>query len=202
VERTCSVDDCTKPVLARNLCRKHYQWAWKNGFTEPLPPEAAKPLRHSLTSIDPETKTAVCAICGPTKIRYRIGKTSECLTLRRKAWVPKDPVSRVERRRRGWLKRYGMTVADYDALFASQGNRCAVCRRKRLEGERAFAVDHCHTGGAVRGILCKDCNFALGHAKDNPKTLRALARYLDRAQQGALFWEGAIDGDDTTELSA
>jgi hypothetical protein len=77
-------------------------------------------------------------------------------------------------------RRYGLTSAEVDAMIEAQGGTCAVC-----PGE-AQHVDHDHETGLVRGILCFNCNQALGIARDVPKTLRALAAYLEVHRQPAL----------------
>lgn len=75
--------------------------------------------------------------------------------------------------------RYGITVQEKDALFAAQGERCAGCLSDKPHS-RGWHVDHSHDDGRVRGILCARCNHTLGHAKDNPETLRRLADYLEK----------------------
>jgi len=81
--------------------------------------------------------------------------------------------------RRGKLRRrYGMTIEAFDALFTIQNESCAVCLAE-LPLWRDRHVDHCHTTGRVRGILCGYCNRAIGCAKENPKALRAMADYLE-----------------------
>lgn len=78
--------------------------------------------------------------------------------------------------RNGKLKRlYGISVAEYDALFAKQGGVCAICR-KRSKGR--LCVDHCHVTGTVRGLLCSACNIALGSLKDDQASLVAALAYL------------------------
>lgn len=74
---------------------------------------------------------------------------------------------------------YGLSREDYDSMLAAQGNACAICE-KAFNGKRLF-VDHDHVTGRVRGLLCCRCNFMLGYAKDNIKTLRAAIHYLKRA---------------------
>lgn len=75
-------------------------------------------------------------------------------------------------------KKYGISAAAYRALFDSQAGRCAVCRK--LPGKKRLSVDHCHATGLVRGLLCGNCNFSIGYAKDDPEILRGLADYLER----------------------
>ena len=70
--------------------------------------------------------------------------------------------------------RYGLTLADYRALQARQGNVCAICRKPA----RALCIDHCHVTGRVRGLLCPKCNSALGFYDDDPRLLRAALAYL------------------------
>lgn len=79
-------------------------------------------------------------------------------------------------------KKYGLTLAEYDAILALQNNVCAVCKqpeRKQIRGETVrLAVDHCHVTGKVRGLLCRDCNCSLGFLKEDVQTLRNLIDYL------------------------
>jgi hypothetical protein len=86
------------------------------------------------------------------------------------------------------LEKYGMTAAQYEAMFISQGGKCAVCGS---DGSNHFSkygvpspllIDHDHKTGKVRGLLCSNCNSALGQAHDNPELLEMLAEYLRREQ--------------------
>lgn len=70
--------------------------------------------------------------------------------------------------------KYGISETEYEALLAAQNGVCAACHSKdRLH------LDHDHSDGSVRGILCQRCNHAIGLVRDNPATLRALASYLE-----------------------
>lgn len=73
------------------------------------------------------------------------------------------------------LKKYGLTLVDYENLLTEQNNCCAIC--KTNPGKR-MSVDHCHETGKVRGLLCSACNFMLGHAKDSKDTLKQAIAYL------------------------
>ena len=78
------------------------------------------------------------------------------------------------------LVKYGLTVDDYEALAESQGGRCAICRESpdwKANGGR-LVVDHDHTTGAVRGLLCPSCNLGLGYFADSPKSLTNAINYL------------------------
>ena len=94
------------------------------------------------------------------------------------------------RNRNKFLKRnYSLTVFEYRNLFDAQGEVCKCCNTKLdisavqipRNGKRSGTepvVDHCHTTGRVRGILCFSCNVALGHAKDDPEILKSMIEYL------------------------
>lgn len=69
---------------------------------------------------------------------------------------------------------YGITLEEYQHIFTAQGNCCAVCQNT----SRRMHVDHDHTTGRIRGILCHNCNIALGLLQDNEHTLTNLAAYL------------------------
>ena len=74
---------------------------------------------------------------------------------------------------------YGLTVADYDRLCKAQYGVCAICKKPESECRQGVLhIDHDHTTGVVRGLLCELCNRMLGNAKDNPDRLIAAAHYL------------------------
>jgi hypothetical protein len=74
-------------------------------------------------------------------------------------------------------RKFGMTLADYDRLFAAQGGRCAICEEPPAEGV-ALHVDHDPATGKVRGLLCFSCNNALGDFRDDGRLLLAAVDYL------------------------
>lgn len=63
-------------------------------------------------------------------------------------------------RKSNLLRKYSLTVEQYEALFVTQKGRCAICGKKRTW--RALAVDHCHITNKVRSLLCATCNNHLG----------------------------------------
>ena len=82
------------------------------------------------------------------------------------------------------LKRnYGITLEDYNRMFEEQGGKCAICSAEDTGGKHkdaAFHVDHCHDTGKVRGLLCNQCNLALGKFKDSKKLLQKALDYLKK----------------------
>jgi len=77
----------------------------------------------------------------------------------------------------GWQRHYGLTLDQYHALFESQNEHCAICRRI----PKRFHVDHDHKTGRVRGLLCDFCNRLLGQAHDSVSVLQSAIRYLERS---------------------
>lgn len=78
-------------------------------------------------------------------------------------------------------RKLGVCVTDYAEMLTRQQGKCAVCGCT-LNSSRytKFAVDHCHTTGKVRGLLCTQCNTALGLMKDSPRRLQSAINYLIR----------------------
>lgn len=75
------------------------------------------------------------------------------------------------------LRRYGLTIEDYDRLWTAQAGCCALCGK---DGRRALHVDHDHDTGAIRGLLCDLCNMGLGVLGDDLPSLRQAVAYLER----------------------
>jgi len=85
------------------------------------------------------------------------------------------------------VRRHGQTAEEYQALLEKQNGRCAICGVR--EGhwscrgrECRLALDHDHRTGAIRGLLCNNCNRGLGRFKDSVDLLEAALRYLQRGQ--------------------
>ena len=88
-------------------------------------------------------------------------------------------LKRSEYNRARFLKqKYNMTVADYDLLLDKQAGVCWIC--KRPPKVRRLAVDHDHTTGIVRGLLCWRCNAGLEKFSDDPNALTRAVLYLLR----------------------
>jgi len=71
--------------------------------------------------------------------------------------------------------RYKINEEELLNFIEKQNNKCAICNAELIN---EFLIDHCHTTGKVRGLLCRDCNFAIGLFKDNIKTLENAIQYL------------------------
>ena len=82
-----------------------------------------------------------------------------------------------ERRRRHIEVRYGLSLGDFDALLESQNGCCAICHVDS-PGNTTWHVDHDHTTGAVRGLLCRNCNAGLGMFADSLTSLLSAIDYL------------------------
>lgn len=104
--------------------------------------------------------------------RSATGRESACIECEKE----RSRLSNKERIRS--LKRYSLTLDDYACMLALQGGRCAICNGAESKGNGHFAVDHDHTTGRVRGLLCSACNTAIGLLQENPKIMMAACEYL------------------------
>ncbi len=123
---------------------------------------------------------------GPGGKAYRC---KVCDNAARKAYHERHPErTRQSHRKANLLNKYGLTVESYDAMWEHQAGQCKICSTEmvniRIDGEsrnksNTACVDHCHTTGRVRGLLCTTCNKALGLFKDDAQRLRTAAAYLE-----------------------
>jgi len=82
-----------------------------------------------------------------------------------------------------WIKvNYGLTKEQWFGLFERQGNRCGCCGRTEPASKRGWHVDHDHTTGKVRGIVCHGCNMMIGAARDSVDVLASGIDYLNRTK--------------------
>ena len=126
-----------------------------------------------------------CPRCKTTKPVDRFSKRNghgdglqgwckDCMVARRNTWDTSHPDRQREFTRRHTLRQYNLGEHDYVELVDKQGGQCVICGKTC-----ALVVDHCHTSGRVRGLLCSLCNTGLGALGDDPDRLRAAAEYLE-----------------------
>lgn len=80
------------------------------------------------------------------------------------------------------FKKYRLTSEQYLEMLHEQGGVCAICCRPPSP-KRKLAVDHCHSSGVVRGLLCSNCNSMIGLASDSPSVLSAAIDYLQKTSK-------------------
>lgn len=74
---------------------------------------------------------------------------------------------------------FGITLSDYNKMMEAQKDRCAICGIHNSDCKRSLAVDHCHTTGRVRGLLCGKCNSAIGLMNESTEVLKNAISYLE-----------------------
>jgi hypothetical protein len=203
----CSAEcGCDKRVLARGLCRGHYNQHLKG---KPLTAlrvyVCAKPRSLRNCSFDGCTKFVTARdLCsghywqqhkGHPLAPLRVGRYLDrnctspgcdrevqgrglCNFHYRKAYTTRN----VEKTREHHLKtKFGMCLANYNMLLLRQGGVCAICSQKCISG-RGLAVDHDHDSGVIRGLLCTRCNTALGLMQEDTDNLMNSVKYLSYRQ--------------------
>ena len=80
----------------------------------------------------------------------------------------------------GFCKRnYGISLKEYSEKLEAQNHKCAICRVELSNGGGLTHLDHNHTTGEIRAILCTNCNRGLGHFKESIENLKSAIIYLD-----------------------
>ena len=117
-------------------------------------------------------------------IKQYQAKHGATIKLKRAEWYQRE-AERV--RMKVQVSARGITTETYQAMLSAQNGLCAVCCRPetaKVNGRRrALAIDHCHETNRVRGLLCTNCNSALGLLADDPVRITALLSYLAKYQQ-------------------
>ena len=94
----------------------------------------------------------------------------------------------IKRREQALKHHYGITLYEYKKMFEGQGKVCACCGTSDTSvpttsvfgvTDLSFVVDHCHTTGVIRGLLCTNCNRGIGLLGDTKESLQKALNYLD-----------------------
>lgn len=105
-------------------------------------------------------------------------RCKSCCAEDTKDWYTKNKDKAKDYRLR---KAYGFGLDEYNARLLAQSFSCPLCGVEFSDGDfgpNSPVVDHCHTQGHVRGILCNECNRGLGYFHDNKEALMKAAQYL------------------------
>lgn len=101
-----------------------------------------------------------------------------------------DECSRTAKSLREAFRRYGITMQQYRSMWLRQSGACAICKQpERTERNRLLTIDHDHVTGQVRGLLCSQCNRAIGLLQDDPKIIATAAQYVRENRQMKLVIE-------------
>jgi hypothetical protein len=125
----------------------------------------------------------ICPRCKESEIVYKSGYCKPCNDARSKEWYSKNKnVKKKAARKHYYKKKYSIDIDIIPLLLEEQGNMCKICKtsihlKGTLDASQAV-IDHCHTTGVVRGLLCNLCNMGLGSFKDNPDLLEEAKKYL------------------------
>lgn len=133
-----------------------------------------------------------CNICNTLKPKTEFSKNIRkkdnlqnycrvCLNKSAKEWRLKNPKRFSEVTRRNYYKtKYGITLENYDYMLKLQKGVCAICNSPNFTTTKKLAVDHCHSTGRIRSLLCSSCNVTLGLVKENKSILLNMIDYLDK----------------------
>jgi hypothetical protein len=106
---------------------------------------------------------------------YVFSKCKVCTDEKNKAWKAENQDLIRRNRRRHALKKYGLTLEQYEAMVDAVGGACELCG---TVPDKQLSVDHCHTTGVVRGLLCQRCNMGIGYFDDDIERIAGVVTYL------------------------
>jgi hypothetical protein len=130
---------------------------------------------------------------GPDNYRWREqikrqkGETKKAFHARK--WKAQVDARPAWNHQRDLVRKYKLTPERYQEMVVEQNGLCAICKRPetkidhRLGTIKRLAVDHCHTSGKVRSLLCSICNQSIGQVGESVEILRAMIAYLETHSQ-------------------
>lgn len=122
----------------------------------------------------------LCKECERKRHAEYVEKNKDAINKWRRERYRKNP----ERWRAEGIKyRYGITVTQYNKMYAAQRGCCAICKTHESRLDRKLDVDHCHSTNAVRGLLCRGCNRGIGFFEDDIERLKAAIKFLKKSKK-------------------
>lgn len=120
-----------------------------------------------------------CKQCDRLRnIEWRL-KNPEKHKDKNKKWRKENPQKSIYSRDKMLKSIYGLSEQQYNKQLEAQRGCCAICKKHHTKEKKALAVDHCHTTGTIRGLLCWRCNVSIGKFEDNVEILQSAINYLN-----------------------
>ena len=129
-----------------------------------------------------EGYSGYCESCrGSARRSMRKIKTKEERTARHKEWRRENPKAAQYRDNRNLVVNHGITMEQFQEMSKLQNDVCAICQEPHKEESnfKRLHVDHDHITKQIRGLLCTNCNTALGLFKDDLERMKRAIRYLE-----------------------
>lgn len=115
-----------------------------------------------------------------SNVHFHQKECKECNKERKGAWH-KTPEGRASSAATKLKVRFGITPEQYDGMLTSQEGKCQICEGTSSYMGHKLSVDHCHTTGTIRGLLCKACNLGIGNFQDDVDRLARAIAYLQKS---------------------
>jgi hypothetical protein len=147
----CTKEGCTEEVKAKGLCKAHYQRLLRHGHTRYL---------------ERKKEPKICVVPNCDNWLYAKGLCHGHYA-----------------KNRSW-KSFGITVNDYLRMYHEQKGVCKICGKEETvkngpSGKlKDLSIDHCHKTNVIRGLLCNNCNRAIGLLNDDVNVLKSAIQYL------------------------
>lgn len=146
--------------------------------------------------MDDKLSSKVCIICKnldvlsnfPKSVKAIDGHTNKCKKCNNKFMKEHRKNNPDKYRDNDYRKNYGITLEDYKNKVKEQNGVCAICGCAEKRKLKYLHIDHNHLTNQVRGLLCGNCNYALGHFRENKQILINAIKYLEK-------WEGGQIGE-------
>lgn len=116
--------------------------------------------------------------CAESRRKY-YQDNKEIIKARAKEWSRHNPADTVKKRKHQLRSKYDISVEEFNNLLQFQNHKCAICNLEDF-GKKGPMMDHCHSTGKNRGILCRGCNTGLGNFKDDISKLISAVSYINK----------------------
>lgn len=163
------------------------------------PDSARPPQRTAMTSLEKLFRCTKCGLEFQTGMKYP--KSWQCKNCRKavaaiwreknrdkcrayaRDWMRRNPIHSHKHK---LANRYGITLQEYDSMLEAQNGVCAICGKDETRTDhrtgkpQKLSVDHNHSSGKNRGLLCDACNKVIGQFAEDSRRFRKAAEYLDK----------------------
>lgn len=180
----CRVDGCIKPWKSKGIdqCAMHYTRKYRvDNPVKPKIVDRSSPCEHCGKSTNAGRKrkrycSTLCAnraACGITYDPDRTCTLCDTPIAHEAYYRPSGVCSEKCAAKAKIIREYGIEVWEYRDMYDSQNGACLICQNKDV------VIDHCHYSKMVRGLICNNCNMAIGLMGDDPYRLRKAAAYIE-----------------------